>query len=767
MPETTAINGLLPVAKLPAAGLAAGFLMDGVLKLGTLEKPLALPVNAPPSPPAKDVQTADNTLWYKVQRSFGPIQVDRIGLAYLHPPGQHAQLAVLVDASLGLAGLTLTLSGLRAGVDLSDPAALPTFGLAGLDLAYESGPVSITGSFLRGTILYDGVSYPAYGGTASLRAGELVIGAIGSYLELPQGPSLFVYAFLDYPIGGPAFFFVRGVAAGFGYNRKLVPPALDKLADFPLIADLAGAGPPPGSGIAGELQRLAPALPPAPGDYFLAAGVHFTSFGMVDTVLLVVAGFGHRFEVNLLGLSTLVLPAADATATAEAPVTPIAELQLAVRATLVPDDGVFSISAQLTPNSYLLSRDCHLTGGFAFSTWFAGPHDGDFVLTVGGYHPQFTVPPHYPAVPRVGLNWQVNPQLQITGTAYYALTPSALMAGGGLSAVWQDDKLRAWFTASVDFLIAWLPYHYSARAQVSVGARYTFSFFGTHTVTAYVSADVQLWGPDFGGRAYIDLSVISFTIAFGTGSGATTPQPIPWSEFRASLLPPAAQITTVALGGGSLAPGSGADLGTVEPHNLVLITDSVIPSTGGQRGPASAGTALPTGTAGTTFGVGPAGTASTTATHRIEITRAGQRMDQLFSYTPVAKMLPYALWGGVLTPAPDSPRLIGELLTGYQLRPLPPAEPAGSATLPAAALQATTPIFTETDAFSWAASQPPPPAGPDDVTRAVAITRGLADPAASAARAAVAAAVLPGAPVNLAGFTAAQFLEVPQVVANA
>ncbi|MFF6785682.1 DUF6603 domain-containing protein [Streptomyces sp. NPDC012510] len=763
--EVTAVNGMLPdqVAKLPDGDLTAGFLISGLLKLGALEQGLTLPVAgaqpAKPDVPATDnpPQSTDNALWYKVQRSFGPIHIQRVGMRYDHPPGEGAELAVLLDASISAAGLTLTLTGLEAGVALSDPAAMPTFGLAGLDLAYTSGPVEIGGSFLKNTVEFEGATYPAYGGAATIRTADFSIGAIGSYLQLPQGPSLFVYAFLDKPIGGPAFFFVRGLAAGFGYNRRLIPPALDRLADFPLIADVVG-GSSPATDVGGQLQRLNDSLPPSPGDLFLMFGIRFTSFEMVDSFLLLSAGFGHRFELNMMGLSTLVLPASDAGA---AGVTPVAEVQLALRGTFVPDDGFFSIAAQLTPNSYLLSRDCKLTGGFAFSTWFAGPNSGDFVLSVGGYHPHFTVPAHYPVVPRLGFNWQVNSQLQLTGSAYFALTPAALMAGGSLSATWHDGSLQAWFDASMDFLIAWQPYHYEASAHVSVGASYTFSFFGTHTISAHVGADVEFWGPDFGGRAHIDLSIISFTISFGA-SGSGAPAPMPWDRFRATLLPPSEEITTVALGGGALAPGGGTDLGVVDPHGLVLVTDSVIPSTSAVRGPAGRDKVLPTGTAGTTFGVSPMGVASATSTHRIEITKDGKPLDHLFDFTPVGKQLPSALWGSEFGTSLNRPQLVGELLTGYTVRPLPPREPAVSATLPSAVLQSPTPLFTEPDAIRWASAEP----ARATVQDADAITAALRDPAVAAARAALVDAVLGGVPIDLAGFGADQFLEVPQVIAH-
>ena len=60
------------------------------------------------------------------------------------------------------------------------------------------------------------------------------------------------------------------------------------------------------------------------------------------------------------------------------------------------------MQGQLTDNSWLLVDDVRLTGGFAYVTWFKGPHRGEFVLTLGGYHPDF----HrdgYPVVPRLGL----------------------------------------------------------------------------------------------------------------------------------------------------------------------------------------------------------------------------------------------------------------------------------------------------------------------------------------------------------------------------
>ncbi|RCG31569.1 hypothetical protein DQ384_08325 [Sphaerisporangium album] len=751
--EVTKLNALLPAeaASLPVQTLPSGFTVSGLLKLGPLEQPVTLPVTAPAAAPTPvEAKTGDNVLWRQVQTSYGPVHVARVGLSYLHEPGEPARIAVLIDASVTVGGLTLSCDGLSAGVSLADPAALPAFDLAGLGLSYAEGPVQISGAFLKGTITYKDRPYTAYSGKAVIRTETFTLGALGSYVQLDEGPSLFVYAFLDYPIGGPPIFFVRGIAAGFGYNRRLKAPPVDKIAEFPLVAEALGAQPP--GTLAGELRKLEDDLPPSPGDYFLALGVHFTSFEMIDSFLLLSIGFGHRFELDVLGLSTLVLPARDAKA---AGVTPVAEIQLALKATFAPDDGYFSLLAQLTNNSYLLDRACRLTGGFAFVTWFGDDHHGDFVLTAGGYHPHFPVPAHYPSVPRLGFNWQVSDKLVLKGSAYFALTPSALMAGGGLAATYEDGSLRAWFDTSLDFLISWQPYHYEAAFHLAVGASYTFSFFGTHTITVHVGTDVRFWGPEFGGDAYIDLSVISFTIYFGSASGASA-KPIEWSRFRDTQLPPATQIVTIALRSGAVEPGSGTDLGVVNPLELELLTDAAIPSLDGTAGGAAlAGT-------GVAFGVAPVGqTGGFTSQHRITITRDGRPAETYFRFEPVGKNVPAAQWGDELTPSLTKPVLVENVLTGYVVRPVPAADAPEPTSLPRAALQSLTPVSVERGAFTW---DPLPGFVP-----AADQTLDLASGAA--ARAAVAGKLLADADLatelDLAGLTAADFLAAPKVAAHA
>ncbi|HYP21486.1 MAG TPA: DUF6603 domain-containing protein, partial [Chloroflexia bacterium] len=313
--EVATLNGSLPpnIAPLPSAGIAQGLNVTAQMRLGTQSLALSIqptaksssptPPSTPPSTAAVATQpgepSADSTKWFAIQKSFGPVSFNRVGLQY-----QDGKLTFLLDAALTAAGLTLSLEGLGFGSSLSD--FKPTFTLRGLGVQYANPPVEIAGGFLR-------MGEEEYGGVAKIKTPDFTLAAFGAYKSLNGHPSIFVYAVLDYPIGGPTFFFVTGLAAGFGYNRALVAPTLDKLPDFPLIA---AAKPPASTQPATSsipsvstqpatskdpVQMLADfekAVPPAIGEYFLALGVRFTSFKLIDGFALLTATFGHRFELG-------------------------------------------------------------------------------------------------------------------------------------------------------------------------------------------------------------------------------------------------------------------------------------------------------------------------------------------------------------------------------------------------------------------------------------------------------------------------------------
>ncbi|MCZ8037854.1 MAG: hypothetical protein O9276_06905 [Microcystis sp. LE17-20A] len=655
---------------------------------------LSPPVVTPSSTPTP---ISDSTKWFTLQKSLGPVHFQRIGLKY-----QDSKIWVLLDASLNLAGLSLSLDGLGVNSPLNQFD--PKFDLKGIGIDYKgSDTLEIGGAFLRttrnGIDEYDGAAVIKF----NVKGKALKLSAIGSYAYFEGHPSLFIYALLDYPIGGPSFFFVTGLAAGFGYNRALKVPTIDQVATFPLVAE--AVNPPPAEGsnsdqaarLTGELTKLRDYIPPETGQIFLAIGVKFNSFKTIDSFLLLTVAFGNRFELNLLGLATLIAPPNPGPG-----VSPVAQVQLALKASFLPAEGFLGIIAQLTPNSYILSKACHLTGGFAFYGWFApNEHEGDFVLTLGGYHPLFKVPDHYPKVPRLGLNWQVSPELFLKADAYFALTPSAIMAGGHLQATWNSGPLSAWFNAGADFLMSWKPYHYDISIYVDMGVSYTFQFFGTQHITVQLGADLHIWGPEFTGIAHIHLWIISFDVRFGS-SASQAPTAIQWKEFKTSFLPADDAICSITVQEGlvrKVNQDDKTDLGIINPKDLCLVTNSVIPIK-------TCHVNLNTQGINTQFGIGPMAVTpgQLTSTLTISVTRDGKSLssaefDEDFACSPLFKKVPVALWGESLTPSLNGNQFIENTLSGLEIKPKKQPEPGATQAINRSELQfSTTPI---NNAYHW------------------------------------------------------------------
>ena len=493
-----------------------------------------------------------------INRALGPLQCEKLGVGWLPDSPNGPTLSLLFDGGVKLDVLDISLSDLTIGVPLKFPGDFTKYDLdlAGLGLSFTAGEVSLSGAFVKlppDLTAKPPRAYPEYDGSVLVKAGTFSLTALGSYAYVtdaqdPAGfASMFIFGALNGTIGGPAFFFVTGLAAGFGYNRQILLPTMSTVTEFPLVQMLSETSPP--TDPSAVLTRMESDVPPQRGEYWLAAGVNFTSFDLLKTSALVTVEFGQELEIALLGQTAMSLPPPPPGATD--PVT-YAYLELGIEVIVLPDAGSVAATALLTANSYVIDPACKLTGGFALSAWFGdNPHAGEFVVTVGGYHPAFTPPSYYPTVPRLAFNWPVTDNLTISGDAYFALTPSAAMAGGGLNIVYSSGNLRAWFTAQMDALIYWAPFQYNIGISVDLGASYKMDlWFTTVTLSVELGATLTVWGPPMGGTASINWFVISFTIGFGANPPAGA-QWLDWTNaantgFAQTLLPHGAAPTTPA-----------------------------------------------------------------------------------------------------------------------------------------------------------------------------------------------------------------------------
>jgi hypothetical protein len=291
------------------------------------------------------------------------------------------------------------------------------------------------------------------------------------------------------------------------------------------------------------------------------------------------------------------------------------------------------------------------------------------------------MPSHYPQVPRLGLNWQVNPDLSLKADAYFALTPSAFMAGGHLEATWQSGNLRAWFHAGVDFFIGWQPHHYEGEASVSVGASYPFEFFGWHTVSVELTADLTIWGPPFSGIAHVQWYIISFDVAFGDRA-KTPPKAVKWPDFRRSFLPDrmytvAAQAGKVAQHGSraqaSANPNQSEHLGIVNPRELCIAVSFAMPITKPLGPLLTRPVSPPENISEPSIGIAPLSKQHGQWDCTLEITIQHDKVQDVseqFHALPMRHAVPAALWGEELEPKPGTKPLIENAICGYQIQPL-------------------------------------------------------------------------------------------------
>ena len=138
--------------------------------------------------------------------------------------------------------------------------------------------------------------------------------------------------------------------------------------------------------------------------------------------------------------------------------------------------------------------------------------------------------------------------MTIRGGVYFALVPTAVMAGGYLDLQYRSGNLRAWFSAQADMLISWKPFYFDFFVGISVGASYKVDLgFVSKTFSVELGAQLNLWGPPTGGKVRVSWWVISFTIHFGPGKESK--RVLQWPEFNESFLPQSSTSTVrLALG---------------------------------------------------------------------------------------------------------------------------------------------------------------------------------------------------------------------------
>ncbi len=471
-------------------------------------------------------QDSDQPIWIGVHAQFGPIYIDQIGLI----PNGTTSVSLVLDATVKIDGLTGQVDELGVTIPLKSLTSPGdwTLDLKGIAISFSAPGVTIAGALLKND------SGPAieYDGMLLVQVTQFGIVAVGAYSKPSDAQggytSIFIFAGVFIIIGIPPVIEIDAFGLGVGYNRELiVPEDINQIPNFILVAALDDGGALANDPM-GELMQIRNSIPAKRGSFWLAVGLHGTTFVIVHVTAVVYVALDSGVEIGVLGVARMAIPADD---------TALVSVELALKARYSSAEGILSIQAQLTDNSYLFAPDCQLTGGFAYFMWFP---QGQFVLTLGGYNPNFQVPTQFPTVPRLGFSWGLPIGETIKGGCYFALTNTCIMAGGSLTVTYGISCANIWFNAYADFLISWDPFYYSIDIGISVGASLSIRicFFGCVTIgiTLSIGASLSIAGPPLHGTVTVDLDVCSVTVAFGPDPN---PQPnyiTDWGTFATKYL---------------------------------------------------------------------------------------------------------------------------------------------------------------------------------------------------------------------------------------
>ena len=448
--------------------------------------------------------------WIAIQKGFGPLYLEQIGFGATEINGRIERVSLLMDGSVSMFGLTCAVDDLQITYLVADGdffnAANWQVDLAGLAVSADMAGVQIAGGLLKqqtnAGIEYLGMLLGRFG-----VYGLTIYGGYGEgNVNGEKFTAFFAVGAVIGPIGGPPAFFLTGIGGGLGINRKLVVPTeLSNFGDYPLIQALDIAAQPQDPMT--QLRSLGQYFPMQKGTFWFAAGVSFNSFALVDGIAVLGIQVGDGLDINLLGLARMALPR---------PQVALVSIELALLVRFSSSEGVLWVQGQLTDNSWILYPDIKLTGGFAYVIWFKGEHKGEFVLTMGGYHPDF----HrdgYPQVPRLGLRWSLGDAIVVKSGSYFALTSEAVMAGGDFEASAHFGPAWAELKWGAHGIIYFDPFHYHVNAYVSIAAGVTIDtwIFGEVTISVHLGARLDVTGPDFHGVAVFEVGPIELTVEFG------------------------------------------------------------------------------------------------------------------------------------------------------------------------------------------------------------------------------------------------------------
>jgi hypothetical protein len=457
--------------------------------------------------------------------SLGPIDITELIVRLAVPQDPKPKLKLEVGATLSgdLGPLKFSVEEIGLGVYVTfEHGNAGPFDLSlGFKPPKGAGLLIDAGVVAGGGYLFLDSEHGRYAGALQLIIADFLnVSAIGLIeTKLPDGSdgfSLLVIITADF---GPGIqlgfgFTLQAVGGLLGLNRSMLFQAImdgvrtnaissvmfphDVIANAPrIISDLQAFFPPhPGTFLVGPMAKLGWGQPTLVS---LSLGV----------IIEIPPG-----DIAILGVLRLALPAEDL---------PILELQVNFAGALEFDKQRLYFYASLFDSHILF-----MTIDGQMGLLFAYGDDANFVVSVGGFHPQFNPPPlPFPSPQRIQLDVINESYARIHCDGYFAVTTNTAQFGAHASYFFGFSALSVEGNSGFDALIQFSPFHFT----VTISTTFSVKVFGLGVYG--VGIELTLEGPTrWHAHGTASLSFFFFSIDIGID--------FTWGEDQDTTLPPIA-----------------------------------------------------------------------------------------------------------------------------------------------------------------------------------------------------------------------------------
>ncbi|HEV2251670.1 MAG TPA: DUF6603 domain-containing protein [Streptosporangiaceae bacterium] len=476
-----------------------------------------------PSRGAQFTGSATLEIALPVHLDLGPVEVQTIYLvAGLAGGSVPVELSVGLSAALG--PLQASVDRMGAIATLSLPAGGGNLGPADIAFAFKP-PNGVGLSIDAGVVSGGGFLYidPAkgeYAGAVQLKFADfLALGAIGLIdTKLPDGSSgfsLLIIITADFGAGLElGFGFTLNAVGGLlGVNRTMLfQPLMDGVRTGAIDSimfpqDIVANAPK----IISDLRAI---FPPQQGTFLIGpmAKLGWGEPTLVSLSLGIIVEIPPG-DIAILGVLELALPAEDLA---------ILVLQVNFAGALEFDKQRMYFFASLYDSHILF-----ITIEGEMGLLFAWGSNANFVVTVGGFHPQYNPPPlPFPSPQRISVDIINESYARIRADGYFAVTTNTVQFGAHAEFFFGFSAVSVTGSAGFDALIQFSPFHFI----VSVSASFSANVFGIGVFS--IGIDVTLEGPEpWHAHGTASISFLFFSIGIGIDftwgdSGTTTLPPV-------------------------------------------------------------------------------------------------------------------------------------------------------------------------------------------------------------------------------------------------